>query len=412
MLMNVILRYPAEFIGGRIGIITPYKYQLSLLRSRLLNAFGSSIIADMEFNTVDGFQGREVDILLLSTVRAAQSSSAPTGISSSSIGFVADVRRMNVALTRAKLSLWILGNARTLQTNYNWAALVKDAKERNLIISAKMPYHKLFSTAFDSDLVEKSNNSANFARRQKHEKKVKSAGWNVTKSLVNEVDAFERKKECIAYEGGNRNIGNGSGSDSLGSGENVQCKKENARDEHVSIVEDTSSLVANCDKRTRDSMSIVSDQSVSNGGLKGKNKMMLRMGNTALGKRHHVKVPSGGGPKSKLSPSIRSISYGGNRRSCSVEDSAPSLEGCHKESDADDEGRARNQSIVSEISKRKKQREAVDAILYTSLISSKKSEPSKISAKRRFPSTVANESVKPPKTRNGNVYFDFAFNLV
>ena len=86
----------------------------------------------MEFNTIDGFQGREVDILILSTVRAADSSSSMNGLSSSGIGFVTDVRRMNVALTKAKLSLWILGNARILQTNRNWAALVKDAKERNL----------------------------------------------------------------------------------------------------------------------------------------------------------------------------------------------------------------------------------------------------------------------------------------
>ncbi|XAR49780.1 DNA helicase [Bertholletia excelsa] len=116
-------RHPSEFVSGRIGIITPYKRQLSLLRSRFSSAFGSSIAAEMEFNTVDGFQGREVDILVLSTVRAAETRTTTSKINSRSIGFVADVRRMNVALTRAKLSLWILGNARTLQTNQNWAAL-------------------------------------------------------------------------------------------------------------------------------------------------------------------------------------------------------------------------------------------------------------------------------------------------
>jgi hypothetical protein len=167
-------RYSSEFVGGRIGIITPYKCQLSLLRSRFSSAFGSSVVADMEFNTVDGFQGREVDILILSTVRAADLSSSMNGLSSSSIGFVADVRRMNVALTRAKFSLWILGNASTLQTNRNWAALVKDAKERNLVISAKPPYGSLFETAPRDACKRESIN--NHSRLSRHAENSRSKG--------------------------------------------------------------------------------------------------------------------------------------------------------------------------------------------------------------------------------------------
>ncbi|KAL2539106.1 P-loop containing nucleoside triphosphate hydrolase superfamily protein [Abeliophyllum distichum] len=148
VLKNFKKRYPSEFFGGRIGIITPYKSQLSLLRTRFSSAFGSAVTAEMEFNTVDGFQGREVDILLLSTVRAA-GSEAPR-INSSNLGFVADVRRMNVALTRAKLSLWILGNSRTLRTNQTWASLVEDAKARNLIISGTRPYSSMFKFASEN----------------------------------------------------------------------------------------------------------------------------------------------------------------------------------------------------------------------------------------------------------------------
>lgn len=98
----------------------------------------------MEFNTVDGFQGREVDILVLSTVRSSISDSRSVGKNSNGIGFVADIRRMNVALTRAKISLWIVGNARTLQTNLHWATLVQNAKERNLFISVTKPYDSIF----------------------------------------------------------------------------------------------------------------------------------------------------------------------------------------------------------------------------------------------------------------------------
>lgn len=118
--------------------------------------FGPTVIADMEFNTIDGFQGREVDILILSTVRAAESCSRVDGLNSSSIGFVADTRRMNVALTRAKHSLWIFGNARTLLGNFNWAALVKDAKERNLVISVKRPYGQFKKVSGENAIPEES----------------------------------------------------------------------------------------------------------------------------------------------------------------------------------------------------------------------------------------------------------------
>ncbi|RLM84487.1 hypothetical protein C2845_PM04G07410 [Panicum miliaceum] len=117
-------RYPLEFSSRKIVIITPYRSQLSLLRSRFTSYFGPEIVAEMEINTAD-VQGREVDILVLSTVRASNSSDDRhcTG-EARSIGFVADVRRMNVALTRARLSLWIVGNARTLQINSHWDSLV------------------------------------------------------------------------------------------------------------------------------------------------------------------------------------------------------------------------------------------------------------------------------------------------
>ena len=138
-------RYPLEFSSRKIGIITPYRSQLCLLRSRFTSFFGPEIVAEMEINTVDGFQGREVDILVLSTVRASNSSDDRhhTG-EARSIGFVADVRRMNVALTRARLSLWIVGNARTLRTNSHWDSLVQNAEERNLFISIKRPYGLMF----------------------------------------------------------------------------------------------------------------------------------------------------------------------------------------------------------------------------------------------------------------------------
>lgn len=141
------LRYPQEFQPERIGIITPYKQQLKELRLQVTNEFGPSIAGKMEFNTVDGFQGREVDMLIFSTVRASSEDKKLSTSESGGIGFVSDVRRMNVALTRAKFSLWIVGNARTLQRSPHWEALLKNVKERKLFFSAKKPYKSLFPNA-------------------------------------------------------------------------------------------------------------------------------------------------------------------------------------------------------------------------------------------------------------------------
>ncbi|GJP68522.1 hypothetical protein CLOP_g25215 [Closterium sp. NIES-67] len=82
--------------------------------------------AALYVNTVDAFQGQERDAIILSCVRA----------STRGLGFVADVRRMNVAITRAKRALWILGNAESLQRSPAWAALIDDAKQRGCFLSS------------------------------------------------------------------------------------------------------------------------------------------------------------------------------------------------------------------------------------------------------------------------------------
>ncbi|MCO5593983.1 hypothetical protein L7F22_048002 [Adiantum nelumboides] len=104
-----------------VGVITPYKLQLKCLQQE----FGSLLSPDVDsksvyINTVDAFQGQERDVIIMSCVRA----------SSHGVGFVADIRRMNVALTRARRCLWVVGNAAALVQSEDWAALIADAKER------------------------------------------------------------------------------------------------------------------------------------------------------------------------------------------------------------------------------------------------------------------------------------------
>ncbi|KAF9162609.1 DEAD-box type RNA helicase [Actinomortierella ambigua] len=108
---------------GRIGVISPYKQQVRSLKEIFSRYFGREILEAIDFNTVDGFQGQEKDLIIFSCVRAS---------SGGRVGFLSDIRRMNVALTRARQSLFILGHADTLRRERIWGDLVTDAETRRL----------------------------------------------------------------------------------------------------------------------------------------------------------------------------------------------------------------------------------------------------------------------------------------
>lgn len=132
--------YPNIDLKGKVGIITPYKAQLYALRERFANRWGEAIFEQIEFNTTDAFQGRECEIIIFSCVRAS-----PTG----GIGFMTDIRRMNVGLTRAKSSLWILGDSRALRQGEFWNKLIQDAQARkrytngNILALLRKPSEKV-----------------------------------------------------------------------------------------------------------------------------------------------------------------------------------------------------------------------------------------------------------------------------
>ena len=90
-----------------IGIISPYKAQVQYLRSKIkADASLKPYRSLFTVNTVDGFQGQERDVIFISLVRTNEEGQ---------IGFLNDLRRMNVAITRARMKLVILGEAETLK---------------------------------------------------------------------------------------------------------------------------------------------------------------------------------------------------------------------------------------------------------------------------------------------------------
>lgn len=96
-----------------IAVIAPYAAQVRLLRNRLQ-------MPGLEIDTVDGFQGREKEVVLITFVRSNRIGE---------IGFLADTRRTNVALTRAKRVLRAIGDSSTLGGNQFYADLVKHFQE-------------------------------------------------------------------------------------------------------------------------------------------------------------------------------------------------------------------------------------------------------------------------------------------
>ena len=89
-----------------VGIISPYRAQVQLLRQMVKrNDFLKPFRRLISVNTVDGFQGQERDIIVISLVRSNDEGQ---------IGFLRDLRRMNVAMTRARMKLIILGDVQTM----------------------------------------------------------------------------------------------------------------------------------------------------------------------------------------------------------------------------------------------------------------------------------------------------------
>ena len=84
--------------AGQVGVIAPYAAQVRLLRERL-------DVPGLEIDSVDGFQGREKEAIVISLVRSN---------AQGEIGFLGDVRRMNVAMTRARRKLVVIGDSATL----------------------------------------------------------------------------------------------------------------------------------------------------------------------------------------------------------------------------------------------------------------------------------------------------------
>ena len=106
-------------IKTKIAIISPYMQQVLLIRRFFEQQYGLSYKNIVNISTIDSFQGKESEIVIMSSVRAAAKAKG--------IGFLSDLRRLNVALTRAKSYLFVVARCDTVTQNPYWNMLVSHA---------------------------------------------------------------------------------------------------------------------------------------------------------------------------------------------------------------------------------------------------------------------------------------------
>ena len=119
-LTSLLITLPGENLPS-VAVISPYKEQIHLLNELLENTGEMQPFKDrISVNTIDSFQGQERDIVCISLTRSN---------AEGSIGFLADIRRMNVAMTRARKKLIVIGDSATLARHPFYAGFIEYAEK-------------------------------------------------------------------------------------------------------------------------------------------------------------------------------------------------------------------------------------------------------------------------------------------
>ncbi|WWC92379.1 uncharacterized protein L201_007336 [Kwoniella dendrophila CBS 6074] len=123
--------FKSGVLPSQIGVITPYEGQRSYVASymQLHGSLKKDLYKEVEVASVDAFQGREKDYIILSCVRSNEHQG---------IGFLNDPRRLNVALTRARYGTVILGNPKVLSKHPLWLYLLTHYKEKSCFVEGPL----------------------------------------------------------------------------------------------------------------------------------------------------------------------------------------------------------------------------------------------------------------------------------
>ncbi|TPX32696.1 hypothetical protein SmJEL517_g04200 [Synchytrium microbalum] len=114
--------------SDQIGVITPYRRQVQRLRNRLQPSHGDAI----KVASVEEFQGQERRIIIISTVRSSAKYFEHDSVHN--LGFLRNPKRFNVAITRAKALLVVIGNPVVLSSDKHWKALIDYCRDNKAIV--------------------------------------------------------------------------------------------------------------------------------------------------------------------------------------------------------------------------------------------------------------------------------------
>ena len=123
LVCRIVMDMLSTVEAHNIAVISPYSRQVDKIRGEL----SGRNIRNVRVGTVDSFQGQEKDIVIISATRSNDVGD---------VGFLRDPRRLNVALTRTKRGLVIIGDQKTLRNSRHWAALLDSCLQRGCMMDA------------------------------------------------------------------------------------------------------------------------------------------------------------------------------------------------------------------------------------------------------------------------------------
>lgn len=148
-----VRRLVGEKIGGKaistkdIGIVTPFTLQ----NKHLQNSLRQENLGDVRVGTVEVFQGQEKEVIIVSAVR----SKTFVHDDRQHIGFLSNPKRFNVALTRAKAILVVIGNPTALQTDRNWRYFMQFCRDHGACRGSEFELKEEDSDAKDDNRTQR-----------------------------------------------------------------------------------------------------------------------------------------------------------------------------------------------------------------------------------------------------------------